>query len=262
MERTEQQLELEQEYSHNSIALGIQAMQKAVEEGRVADTGAGQKLVSAAHSTVVEYLTNTIEARTRGVGGKYRALLRTVPVEVLAVIGLRVCLNKASSHTRNNIASVLLNIGSQVEAETVVQKLAQHNPVYLQRTIEHLEKGKTKNERHRIRTLEAACENLDVPHTGWSVDDMTGVGRLVMEAVFSTGLFQWVPEKEQTNAINKKKNWNGSLYLWASPELQASIQESVQFARAMVHRPPMLIPPMPWTPQSAGGYLTEWMQVR
>lgn len=76
MDLYQRQTELEQEYSDRSLALGIQAMQKAIDEGRAADTSTGRKLVATSCVVVAEAIQRTLADKTAGRGGKYRSLMR------------------------------------------------------------------------------------------------------------------------------------------------------------------------------------------
>ena len=66
MDDYQRQLELEQAYSDRSVALGIEAMQKAIQEGRLADTSPGRRLVAASCEIVAEAIRAVVAEKTAG----------------------------------------------------------------------------------------------------------------------------------------------------------------------------------------------------
>ena len=260
MDQYQRQLELEQAYTDRSVALGIQAMQTAIDEGRLADTGPGRKLVATACTLVAEALTLQLQNRMAGMGGKYQALMRNVDPYVMAVIGLRTCLSAAAQFHKGGqqlgrVVDTFVAIGEAVEAESVIASLDELHPVYLKRTTEYLKSTRTANTHHRVRTYLAAGDNVGLPHVGWSTEERTGVGKYVCTAVFETGLFEWA------DLILRNGKYTTKVVAPTEP-LRDVLHEAVNYAKAIVKRPPMLVPPKPWTADDAGGYLTEWMRIR
>lgn len=261
MDNYQRQLELEQAYSDRSVALGIEAMQKAIQEGRLADTSPGRRLVASACSIVADAIQVITSTKTSGVGGKYRGLLAIPDPNIVAVIGMRVCLHAACNSASGARGSALViptfkSIGEAVEAECIIQSLQEFNPIYLKRTNEYLQNARTKSVHHRMRTYRAAGENVGLPRVAWTAEEHLGVGRLVCEAVFETGLFQWVDKPMHGSQKQFTKE------LCPTEPLQDVLHDAVTYAKALVKRPPMLVPPAPWTTEDAGGYLTEWMRQR
>ena len=251
----ERQEALEKEYSDASILAGIQKAQEAISQGRVTEISAGKRLIAAAFPDAVAALTSVANERTRGVGAKYRGLLRRVDLEVLTVASLRIILNACATRDSCLIQDIYRNIGKIVEHEALIAVLMEHKKAYTVRTLNYLDTRHTTDQYHRYRTMCAAAENVGLTWEHWSAEERIGCGRLVLDAIYeATGLFQW----------GRMPSGNGSEFfaIEASPALARVLQDAVDAARAIVKYPPMVVEPMPWVSQWEGGYLTDWMRDR
>ena len=251
----ERQEALEKEYSDASILAGIQKAQEAISQGRVTEISAGKRLIAAAFPDAVAAIQEVINAKTKGIGGKYRGLIRRTDIEVVTVATLRIILNACATRDACLIQDLYRNIGKVVEHEALLAVLTEHKKAYTERTLNYLDTRHTTDQYHRYRTMCAAAENVGLSWEHWSAEERIGCGRLIMDAVYeATGLFQWT----------RMPSGNGKEFyaIEASPALARVLQDAVDAARAIVKFPPMLVKPMPWVSQWDGGYLTEWMRDR
>lgn len=245
----QRQAELEQEYKTRSIQRSRKLMQDAIESGRASELAPVQRIISSAFDTVAKEIEALKAQRVPGVGGKYRSLLRLVETDVLAVIGLTHCINAvAGMHDtqRSSAQSVLSSLGRQIQSEILAVQLQVAAPGYMNRVYEYLKERHTKNSSHILKTFRASAENVHFNHEPWSNSQCISVGRLLMQCVYSTGLFKWAAETDRSQLT----------YLVPSDEMQNILEDVVLNADTVNLKPPMLVPPHRHTTLFDGGYLT------
>lgn len=247
----QKQIALEEEYSSSSIAAGQQAVLDAFKQGRAADIGTGRILLAKAYEAAITAFTEFLKVPMRGVGGKYKTMLKHAAPEVLVMAGLREVIASCANPVPVAMQDVLRNLGRVIEAESMLVYLDKLNPAYTQRTLEYLDSAGTKSTNHRYRTLLAGSNNLGLQWNRWSVAERVGVARLLLTCLYdSTGLFKWV-------------GGDATSYNIAPADALAKHFDDMQdSARAMVKYPPMLVPPKDWENQYDGGYLTDWFRVQ
>lgn len=249
-ERTERQLRLEQQYRTRSLERSKSLVQKALDSGSLSTLPPVQRMIAAAYDTVCAGINNTKQEKTAGVGAKYRAFLRLIPTDVLAVLALTKCFDSLFSNVGTNSASsaqaVLSGLGRQVQAELLAVQLQAVAPAYMNRVHEYLKERNTTSPSHILKTLRASAENVHYQHEPWSNSQCISVGKLLMQAVWDTGLFVW-----------SKRDRTQLQYLTPAPALEQVLSELVEHADTVQLKPPMLIPPQPHDTMFSGGYLTD-----
>lgn len=247
------QIELEEQYSHQSILAGIKAVQDAYTQGRADEIGVGMRILAAAFDDSKAELENILNTKTRGTGGKYRALLRRVDTEVLVVAGLREVLAGCASPDKAMMQDVLRNLGKVIETEVLIDKMMDMSEGYTDKTLQYLDARHTKSVSHRYRTFSAGATSIGLDWEPWTSEERQGAARLLLQAIYDgTGLFEW----QQDPCSAGKPMYE----LVPSPELAKKLNDAVEAGKAVVKFPPMLVPPLPWESQFQGGYLTEWFQ--
>ena len=164
----ERQEALEKEYSDASILAGIQKAQEAISQGRVTEISAGKRLIAAAFPDAVAAIQEVINAKTKGIGGKYRGLIRRTDIEVVTVATLRIILNACATRDACLIQDLYRNIGKIVEHEALLAVLTEHKKAYTERTLNYLDTRHTTDQYHRYRTMCAAAENVGLSWEHWS----------------------------------------------------------------------------------------------
>ena len=115
----ERQEALEKEYSDASILAGIQKAHEAISQGRVTEISAGKRLIAAAFPDAVAAIQEVINAKTKGIGGKYRGLIRRTDIEVVTVATLRIILNACATRDACLIQDLYRNIGKIVDGDII-----------------------------------------------------------------------------------------------------------------------------------------------
>ncbi|MEH6358730.1 MAG: DNA-directed RNA polymerase [Pseudomonadales bacterium] len=191
---------------------------------------------------------------TKGRGGKYTALLRSVArgdYLKVAFIGLQVIFQKTSIPNHNTLAKITLGIGARLEADLKCQMFEAKYPAYYNAVTESLKEQKVTDYMHKHKVFMQMFKKFD--DLEWSDFDpevQSHIGLRVLDsilAVFSDVFFVQMIMKN-----NKRLN---------------IVQTTVQFdewlgdfeqVRGMLSptRLPLKIPPRAWTSAGLGGYYT------
>ena len=81
MDLHQRQIELEREYSNESIIASQKQVLDAFIQGRATDVGTGRILLAKAFEACLEPYAEMLAEKQRGVGGKYLTLLRLIAVD-------------------------------------------------------------------------------------------------------------------------------------------------------------------------------------
>lgn len=241
------QLEIEQKARTRAIDRSRKAVKDALEGGRASELMPVQRLISAAFSTVTDSIEAVKADKTRGVGGKYRKHLRLISTDVLATGALVYVLDNlcAESMARSSAQALMAGLGRLVQAEILNRNLEVQAPAYINRVHEYMKEKNTRSQSHIMRTLRASADAVKLAHEPWSNSECIAVGKLVMGAVFDTGLFTWVSSSNQMN------------YLTPSAELEKVLTDVITHSHMLMIAPPMIVPPQDHTTLFDGGYMTD-----
>jgi DNA-directed RNA polymerase len=261
MDLIQRQINIEQEYTAQGIALAIKKWETDIAEGRLSDTGIGKRMIVQTYGVVRDELDSICNAGTRGVGGRYRSLIKDIGVDMAAVIGVRATLGlvggRATRRRAEPLAQDLLaDIGTVAEVEHMLAKLRIAAPGYTNRVEDSLQDTRTRSVNHRRRTFMATADNVSVgsENVVWSASEKDGVSRLVMEALVRASIIELghVPKRGGQQ--------------WVTVQPSDTILEHVErmgsTIRAFTMHPPMLVPPKPHTRENlfqGASYLTDGM---
>jgi DNA-directed RNA polymerase len=251
----ERQVAIEEQYSHASIIASIKQTQDAINEGRAADTGIGKRIVAKAFEVAKEELTRICVPKS-GAGGKYRSFIRRGDIDVITIASLRLVLGHCVKEKSPVLQDVCRGLGQMVETEVLIEAVSKQNSAYAAKTLAYLDNSRTTDIRHRNRTFTTAANALRIDWEPWGADERIGVGRLIMTALYETGLFKWEDFYEGKGRIKPIQ------VLRPSDVLASHVQQAVDASKSIVRFPPMLVPPRPWVDPYNGGYLTDWYQQR
>lgn len=267
MDLHERQSKIESEYTNQGILKALEKWEKDQAEGRLADTNVGRQLTLRMYKLLVDSIETVCSAGTRGVGGRYRTLIREVGTTTCAVIVLRTALGQigrrrsprggnASTYGEPLAQDLISLAGRDVELEHMLSKLQLAAPGYMHRVLTSLDETRTKSHNHRKRTLSASANNVGVgaDNTLWSSSEREGVGRLLLEACVNTGIIDLV-----TIPKGKGQNW---VAIRASALVEEHLERMGNNIRAFTFYPPMLVTPKEHTLGTlfrGASYLTEGM---
>lgn len=261
MDLIQRQTNIEQEYTAQGIALAIKKWETDVAEGRLADTGIGKRMVVRMHGVLRDELERICTAGTRGVGGRYRSLLKDVGLDFVAVIGLRAALGLVGgSRTRKHMEplaqDLISDVGTSLEVEHMFIKLQMAAPGYVHRVVTSMQETRTRSRNHRRRTLLATADNVQVgsDQVTWSAAEKDGAGRLVLGALVNAGVL--------VLGQTPKRNGQSWVCIRPSEDIEEHVERMGSTIRAFMMHPPMLVPPREHTRETlfaGASYLTDGM---
>lgn len=243
----ERQLALEETYSTDSIIRSQKQVLDAFAQGRASDMGSGRILIAKAFEAALPPYIERINAKDRGLSGKYLKLLRDLDPEVVVMAALRVVINDCAAPTVSVMQAVMRQIGKSIESESMIAAIMKLSPAYGNKTIQYLDSAGTTSVSHRYRTLLAGANNIGLGWEAWHQEERIGVAKVVLNVLYEhTGLFKWV------------QHVNDMYIIRPTDVLEKYLSEAVDSAKAGILLPPMLVQPTDWGGQFDGGYLTEW----
>lgn len=268
MDLLERQTKIELEYTNQGILLSVQKWEKDQAEGRLADTSVGRALTVRTYKLVQAQLDIICGAGTRGVGGRYRSLIREVGADVCSIIGMRIALGLVGGVKSKQLATkqdrngqplaqdFLTDCGLNVEAEHILKKLQVAAPGYMHKVMDSLTEARTKSLNHRRRTLTASADNVQVGAANvlWSTSEREGVSRLILEAFIQACVLEVynIPK-------SRGQNW---VAIRASSVIESNIERMGSQIKAFLMYPPMIVPPKEHTKETlfrGASYITNGM---
>ena len=255
MDLLQRQMALEEEATTAGTQKAIKQFTDAISAGRITNTGYGKRLIAAAYTDALALLDSELSSRGfRGVGGKYRAYLRSLDKESIVIIGLRCILNAIAAKDDVTAADLLRNLGRHLETEYMVQMLTIASPQYAYVLKKELEDHGTQDFGHMQRKYRVGAKNLQMEWVSWTHQETIGVASVVLRCFLKLGLFTW-----EKVGMNK-----GFLYVVRSTqEFKDHLEDAIELVGSLhphITFPPCLIPPREWTSYNNGGYYTDEMQ--
>jgi DNA-directed RNA polymerase len=257
MDKVERQIAAEVARKNRAEEFGKEMTQRAIEQGRYSELPAGRVVLARAHELAVELLKAVLETKTRGIGGKYRNLLRQIDPSVAVMTALKIMLSSSRPgefSMSTQVQSALTSIGRAIEAEVMISAIDKAAAPYLNRTLEYLDAGHTKSLLHRYRTLKVAADRTIGDWEPWPSEERTGVAAILFRIAMESGLFQTVDVPHKGGKLYK--------HLQPSEELLQHYEVLANSAKALLTPEPMTVPPLPWDSYASGGYYTPWMQAQ
>jgi DNA-directed RNA polymerase len=268
MDLVARQIKIEEEYTTEGIKKAIAKWAADLQDGNLANTGVGRAMIVRLYGLVSDELARVCSAGTRGVGGRYRTLLKEVGLENCAVIALRSALGlvghgravAAPDRRRGRTGEPLVqdfisDAGNTLELEHMLAKLQIAAPGYMHRVLSSLDESRTKSMNHRKRTFAASAKNVGVSEVAWSGAEKDGAAKLLLEALVACTVLETYDLPK-----SRGQSWVG---VRATESIQDHVTRMGNAIRAFVVYPPMLVPPQPHTMDTlftGASYLTPGMR--
>lgn len=268
----ERQMELEAKYTSEGILRTIHQWEKDLKDGRIADTSIGRAVTLRCFNLMKTEVERLVNAGTRGVGGKYRALLKDIGVDIVTVAALRTSLqvspvvNRVSTPSRANSKNTYslaqdfaMWVSRTLELEYMVKKLKLAAPRYVDKVIKSLKESNTTSTSHRTRTFRKTADNVGVgsDRVLWDNSTRVGVGKLILCAAVESGIVELYDVQTKYN--------QKMVGVRLSSTVEESINKMVHYLKAAILFPPSLVPPVQHTVEQAfigSSYLTPEMYSR
>lgn len=244
----QQQQELEEKYTHDGITDSMNKWAEDLREGRLADTDGGRRVVAQTYTLVAEALAEMCEAGTRGLGGRYRTLVRELNYDKAAVLAIRTALSLITAGRTSSagqraelplVQEFISTAGLYCELEHMTTKAKLAAPGYMHMVLKSMHEARTSSQTHRRRTIKASAKNVGAGDIAWSEGERYGVAGILLQAIIDTGILQ-------VQHVSRK----GGHY-WACLAPTDAMLDKVDVLaknlRAFIKFPPMLVPPAPHT---------------
>lgn len=227
--------------------------QRAEEQGRGDETSYAKRLLPAYfRATVAE-----IEAFLNGKGarryGKYRALMRGVEPEQIALFSLREIFSGLMQ--QRPLAGVAMNIGRAIEDEQRFSDFKEKNQDKYNILMIELEKTRTHSYSHRHAVLTLNANHSNQVWEPWSAQERAHVGMQCIQLICDTCDLITL----DTIYVNGKKH----TVVKATEQCAEWVKKHCELA-SMLHPAfaPMIVAPDKWTDYSSGGYYSPGVRSR
>jgi len=261
------QIKLENDYTTEGMVAAVNQWSKDLADGRLADTSIGRAITVRIFDLVKGVLEANINAGTRGMGGKYRKLIKNIGVDKATVVAIRVALQCFSTRVANTGAAArgtmpcivqdyITKAGTSMETEYMLSMLDIAAPGYMHKVLKSMDESNTTSLNHRRRTFRKSADNVGVGADllTWDTATRDGVAKILLTAAVDAGLVK----------LGRVEARGGQS--WISVEPADAVTTSIERMASCVHAhtrfPPMLVPPTPHTRENlfnGSGYLTPGM---
>ena len=243
----EVQLALEAE----SISLGIDRYQKALEAQGEAQMPPGMKLIRDTvlplSEAIKAFTTEATSGRAGRDVGRAKYLLQFDPSTV-AYVTAKVCINSIGVDTK--VQGVAMNISSLLEDTINFDLIKKEQPKLYSRLLNKI-KTSSSSGSYRHVIMRNAQNKAQIASIKWGRSEKLALGLHLMRMMEQvTGYIQIVPLQAGAK--------DTPLVLTTSPEIQEWLEKS--HANCELLNPvtlPMVVPPRPWSGPYNGGYLTK-----
>lgn len=247
------QADLEAEMVDGGRASAMARFHRAEEKGDAVSNPYAQAVLRRFVLPMTEGLRGYLTAKTRGVAGKAKGLLRDVDPMSLAYITIRGVINACLAESDVPLVRVAQAVGRTVYGEVILKQFEDINPELYFTLVNDLERRMTKSEKHRIAVFRSSAEKGRVPLAVWDSKTTADVGTLLLGCAVDYKLI------ELHNIRTRGKS------LVTVVELAPSILELVHqikgfIAGASPFNLPCVEPPKPWVTPNDGGFHTAGMR--
>lgn len=260
---TQQQIELEKEYTSRGVTKSLESFRTSFEKDRLSDTYAGRFLMLKLYDGVKEELDKLLElnnAKTR--------LIKTVGADVCTVIALRCMLSnipymkiqrqdtyKSSTRMHSTATDVVMDIGKSIETEWLSAYVRSLSDRYHDVMLKGMDEANTSHETHRKSQFRTALRNMKLEDEQilWSGKQRSEVGVILLKALTYSGTcdLEVIQNGKQKLRIVK-----------VSPVILNKLEFLSDNLKAHSYYPPMLVKPVKHTVETVldgSSYLTEDM---
>ncbi len=227
---------------------------EAVRKNHESTTPAGIQILNGAHKKVYERLEQAKGDHDRGAPIMYSPLayivLDYLPLEVIAFLALKVCINYMSSPV--TAQKIAVEIGTVLEDEYRLRNFKSQNPALFGVIMRDLEK-RTSNYRRQKRVLIYSANKAQIDIGSFPATGKMRVGTFLIDQVIAaTGLFE--VQKEVTGKTKR------ALVFRAAPKTAAWLRARNDiFSLLSPVKLPSILYPRPWEGIYKGGYYTFQM---
>ena len=255
MPTVQDQLALESEMVDRGIAMFKAAQIKAREQGRLAETTNGRKLLTGLVTELSEVLQAELDVRKAGKQRKAIPLLREVGAETAVFIAMSSLMNVPNSGTNTQYVQFqAVGIATRIEDELRFRRFSKTHSEYYNAVIEDFKRKGTSSYRHKHRVLTFKANEKEDGWIQWSQEDKLAIGLYLIDLILrESDLFQ------RTTVSRRRGSYYTIDITTAGNEWLAEANNRTALLRPSQY--PMIIPPVPWTGSVGGGYHSTPLQM-
>lgn len=251
MDNRAEQYKYEEDSDVSAAAKKLIELRADAQEGSL-ELPHATKLIAHMFGDVQDYLTAECAIKTRGQGGQVKSWLRSIPLDVAAVIAIRECIAMLSGANSVNIQTLATQIGRLYEMEIRIREAERVNPMYMQKIAAQLKERSTKSPDHIRKVYNVAYDRVmkGAFDTSLAPSDLMHLGKYGVQACMQAGIVY--------NTSNTS-NLSTVVQYWLTPEIMEFLTDySNTDVRAVMDKAQsaMLCPPDAWTNLGEGGYLS------
>ena len=237
------QLEREKQMQLQGVLEAKRNVEKALSTGSAQQLYGSYRILAALFEQLHDRYAVISSTTKPGPGGKMKAWFRSISTETMAVLALNEVITLTLTKENTSLQLLLLSLGRRIHLESLVGAAAKVSPLYIQRTEERLAKSATKSRSHYTRTMRTAARNVLQEMEFLLDSEYMQLGKLALNEIIDLGIIERQPQRGvHVYSLNR------AIYdaLCAVPEfLGGKVALS------------MLVPPVPWTSITEGGYYTS-----
>lgn len=226
---------------------------KAEDKSYASSTTYGQVALKQHTGTIAQDMGDSLKHIVKGRGGKDFAVcykhLKGADPEKLAVLALKVCLDVLGKEEHPQLNELTVPIGSAIEVELKLQWYLSQDRDLFKRIEDSFHSSTGTAQKHTVFRLRFNEAGLEWPTWGRTVQHKIGAWA-IRSIIEKTG---WI--QKELDQKSKKQRATRMRYSQEFLGMRDSImQRALELAYCLW---PMLCPPVDWTNDDRGGYLTE-----
>lgn len=159
---------------------------------RPTDDPMTQRIISAVFEDMYSYFEEELSKTVRGVGAKYRTILRALNTEVLVAVTLAHSLDSLihKDSIANSIQRLASSIGKGIVTEVKVTQAFELNPLYMKRVEEGLRRKHAANKTYIKNVYDSAFNTVTLGELEYQLNegDFIQIGKFGVDAMMKVGL--------------------------------------------------------------------------
>lgn len=250
----QEQYDYEVESDHAAASAKLEQLRKDALEGDITLPRA-QRFMAHAYSEVSLSLQLIQESKARGVGGRVRAWIKALPLEVVTALSIRVCVRSLSVRVGSKpvtLQSLAGQLGKAIELEVRIREAEKVNPMYMQKIHDQIKDRKTTDMEHLRGVYMNAYRQVmkEGVESRLSEAEIMQIGKFGVDACMTAGIVvqdsTWGSKGRLLIYTLSQEVWD-YLTQYDAGDVRHFVDPGTRSMRC---------PPQDWTNLNDGGYLS------
>ena len=248
-----EQVRRERRASDAAQAKRLRELTESADAGSIDLLPASKILIARMFSDMMRAIEAEVQKSGRGPGAAQRGWVRELPVDVLAVITLRVCIAACLGSRERGVTlqKLAVSIGRRIVREVLLRKAEAANPGYIEAVLTSLKDHNTRAQQHIDKSVDKAIMYiLEMRvHDLASETDLLHMGKHCVHAALAAGLLE----------MHRGRNKKGRVVAFFLPDDVRDLLLKYHPSMSRAPKLPSVAPPRVWTGAFGGGYHTQSM---